>query len=410
MDSTLPKLRAVEAFPVEADGRRAFYLRDPMAYAAGPLLVPEPVFFILTHLDGGHSIVDVQAAVARRYNTPVTAAEIGEVIASLDRHHYLDSPAFAAHRTEIDGAFHAATVRPAAHAGASYPDDPTVLRRHLDAFFANLPPPAPAAGSLRGLIAPHIDLRVGGTAYGHAYRALTATAETERFVVLGTSHLPGETFFAATRKDFATPFGSVTTDRAFLDRLAQRTPGDLYRDEILHRTEHAIEFQVVMLQHVLGDRQPISVVPLLVTSFHEFIAARRSPAADPRVRSVLEALAETLAEDPIPTVVVAGVDFAHVGEKFGDHEGLADPLLTASEAKDRRLIAALETGDAEAFFAEVAADGDRTRICGAAPMYASLHLLAGTRGRLLHYDRTHDEATRSSVSYASMAFERDHGS
>jgi hypothetical protein len=26
------------------------------------------------------------------------------------------------------------------------------------------------------------------------------------------------------------------------------------------------------------------------------------------------------------------------------------------------------------------------------------------RGRLLHYERTHDEATRSSVSYASLVF------
>jgi hypothetical protein len=54
------------------------------------------------------------------------------------------------------------------------------------------------------------------------------------------------------------------------------------------------------------------------------------------------------------------------------------------------------------------ADADRTRICGFAPMYAFLRLVDAS-GRLLHYDRTRDEATRSSVSYASMAFGLEDG-
>jgi hypothetical protein len=65
--------------------------------------------------------------------------------------------------------------------------------------------------------------------------------------------------------------------------------------------------------------------------------------------------------------------------------------------------------DCEALFNEIATDGDRTRICGFAPMYTLLALLDGREdhspgGRLLYYDRTRDEATRSSVSYASLAY------
>jgi len=402
MRPTLPRLRPIEAFPVAVDGQRLICLRDPLEYAAGPVLVPEPTFFILTCLDGVQSTVDVQAAFVERYGSMVTAAEIAELVASLDRHHYLDSAGFHARRAEVDDAFRAAPVRPAAHAGSSYPDDGAALGRHLDAFFAGLPPPPPARGRLRGLIAPHIDLRVGGAAYGHAYRALAGAGDAARFVVLGTSHLGGGSLFAATRKDFATPLGHAATDRPFLDRLAARAPDDLYRDELLHRIEHSIEFQVVMLQHVLGKR-PFSVVPILVTSFHECLRRGSSPGDDPRVAGMVAALAATLAEDDVPTTLVAGVDFAHVGEKFGDAEGLAPALLDTAETKDRRLIAALEARDAEAFAAEVAADGDRTRICGFAPMYTFLRLV-DVPGRLLHYDRTRDDATRSSVSYASLAF------
>jgi AmmeMemoRadiSam system protein B len=404
MDAALPRLRPIDAFPVEVEGRRLICLRDPQEYATQIALVPFEAFFILAHLDGRRSALQVQEAYVRRFGTLVTSAEIRELLDTLDRHYFLDSPRFAARRDEVIAAFRAAPVRAAAHAGASYPAEPEALRAHLEGFFADLPPPPADGRGLRGLIAPHIDLRVGGKGYGHAYRTLDAAPEAARFVILGTSHAAGDTLFTATRKDFATPFGPVTTDRDFLDRLAARAPEDLYRDEILHRTEHAVEFQVVLLQHVLGERRPFTVVPLLVTSFHEMIQRRASPAADPRVAGFLAALRATLAEDDVPTVLVAGVDFAHVGQKFGDREGLDPALLAAAEAKDRRLIAALEAADPENFFREIAADGDRTRICGFAPMYTFLSVIDGARGRLLHYDRTRDETTRSSVSYASLAY------
>lgn len=404
MDTPLPKLRPIEAFPVDVEAKPLICLRDPLRYAREALLVPYPAFFVLTLLDGRRSLADVQRAFHRQYGTPLAEDEIGELLHTLDRHHFLDSPGFAARRAEVDGAFHAAPVRAAAHAGSSYPDTPAALRAHVDAFFAELPPPAPAA-RLSGLVAPHIDLRVGGRAYGHAYAALAAAAPATRYVVLGTSHAPGATLCAATRKDFATPLGTVATDRDFLDRLAARAPEDLFADELLHRTEHAVEFQVVMLQHLLGEVRPFRVVPILVTSLHELIAEAAPPARDARVAGFVAALRATLAEDDVPTVVIAAVDFSHVGAKFGDRDGLTEELLALTERKDRALIAALEAGAPDAFFAALAADADRTRICGAAPLLLFLELLRGGRGRLLHYDASRDDTTRSLVTYASLAFE-----
>ena len=403
MSSVLPKLRLVEAFPVEVEGQQLICLHDPLQYATDSLAVAPPAFFILTLLDGTRGMVDVQAAFAERFGAVVGSDEIRELLAALDRHHFLESPGFAAHRAEITAGFRAAPIRVAAHAGTSYPADAPALTAHLEGFFTNVGP-TPVAGRVRGVIAPHIDLRVGGAGYGHAYRTIADVDDGTRFVILGTAHYGGATFFTATRKDFATPLGTVTTDAPFLDRLAVRVSHDLYADELLHRTEHAVEFQVVMLQHLLGGRRDFTIVPLLVTSFHEMVGAGRSPASDPTVASFLDALRTTIAEDARPTVLIAGVDFAHVGAKFGDAAGLTPDVLAAAEAKDRRLIAALEATDAERFFATVAGDGDQTRICGLSAMYAFLSLLDGTSGRLLHYDRTRDESTRSSVSYAALAY------
>ncbi len=404
MDSPLPRLRPIETFPVAVDGHQLVCLRDPHHYAAESIVVPPQALFVLGLLDGRHSALDVQEAFARRYGTALDSADLRELVDLLDRYHFLDTARFASRRAAVEAAYHDAPLRPAAHAGASYPAEAAACRTHLERFFEGLPPPPPTQGRLRGLIAPHIDLRVGGTAYGHAYRALAANADAWRFVILGTSHCGGETLFTATRKHFATPLGPVATDTGFLRRLASRVPEDLYRDELLHRTEHSVEFQVVMLQHVLGAHGNLRIVPLLVTSFHEMILRHREPASDPRVAGFLQALRETMREDDIPTVIIAGVDFAHVGEKFGDPQGLAPELVAGTEQKDHRLIAALEASDPGRFFEEVAADGDRTRICGFAPMYTLLALMDGVPGRLLHYARTRDQATRSSVSFASLAF------
>jgi len=292
-------------------------------------------------------------------------------------------------------------VRGPAHAGTSYPATADALRAHLDGFFLDLPP-ARAGAPLAGLVAPHVDLRLGGRAYGHAYAAVRATPAT-RYVILGTSHVPGTYRFAATRDHYATPFGVARTDRAFLDRLAARVPVDLFRDHHLHAHEHAIEFQVVMLQHVLADAE-VAIVPILVSSFHDLVMRGIAPNDDLEVGAFVQALRATLAEDEVPTIVIAGVDFAHVGVKFGDRQGTPPALLAAMEDKDRRLLATLEDGDASAFWQTLAADGDRTRICGAAPLAVFLELMWGRHGRMLCYDRFHDERTRSCVSWASVAF------
>jgi AmmeMemoRadiSam system protein B len=410
---TLPAMRPVDVYSVDVEGRRLVCLRDPELYAPEPLLLHPDALAVLALLDGQRSLDDVRTVSSAQLGRLVADSDVLGLVGELERLHYVFSPAFAEHRAAVDAAFRIAAVRPAAHAGMSYPDDPAALRTHLAGFFAGCDAAADGDG-VCGLVAPHIDLRVGGAGYGRAYAALGAAAGARRFVILGTAHATTQSRFAVTTKDFATPLGPVATDRAFLTRLCRRAGADLHADELLHRNEHTIEFQALMLRHVLGDHG-FRIVPVLAGALHDCIAAGRSPAGDPRVADFVGALRATIAEDDVPTVLIASVDLAHVGAKFGDPEGLAPALLAVAEAKDRELLQAVTAGDAEAFFAAVAADGDRTRVCGTAPLYAFLATLAGTptisgtRGRLLHYDVARDDATHSAVTYASVAFAAEGG-
>ena len=137
---------------------------------------------------------------------------------------------------------------------------------------------------LRGVLSPHIDFRRGGPVYTWSYRELAEQADIDTFVILGVAHQTCRHQFALTLKDFETPLGVVPTDRQYVERIAAAAGEELFDDELVHRAEHSIEFQVVWLQYVLGKERPFSIVPILVGSFHDHLQRGIDPIEDPQVR------------------------------------------------------------------------------------------------------------------------------
>ncbi len=403
-----PRLRPVEAFPAEVEGRRVVCLKDPEGLAEGMLMAPPELIPILAMFDGQQSIPDIQAAVTRQSGTILPGDRLREIVRQLDEALFMEGGRITSHREAVLRAFRNAPVRPAVHAGQSYEADPDALRRWMDGFFA--PPEGPGAPDftpgaipLRGVIAPHIDLRCGGPAFAWAYKAVAEASDADLFLVLGTGHSVARTPYALTRKDYDTPFGPVRADLKFIDALAARSGQDLFAEELAHRTEHSIEFQAVFLKYLFPDRD-IAMVPILCGSFHEMIAARTSPMSAGPVRDFVEALKETIREDGRRVCVIAGVDFAHVGTKFGDPGPMTPEFLEAVASEDRERIARVEALDPEGFFETVSRDGDRRRICGTSSIYTMLRVMEAGSGKLLRYDRTVDARTDSAVTFASMAF------
>ncbi len=386
-------------------------LRDPMGLAPQPILLGMGGYFLVTLFDGRRSLADIKEAYSRQFGEVLAAGKLEGLIAALDQAFYLDSENFAGRRTAVNEEFNATGERAAVHAGLCYESDARRLREELAAFFD--PPHGPGRSPARknnaapaGLIAPHIDPRRGGPAYAHAYFELMGCEPPELFVILGTSHYgAGPELFTATAKDYVTPLGAVETDRDFVRRLAARySGGDLFADELLHRNEHSIEFQALFLAWALGTRG-YKVVPILVSSFYEMVASGRVPSADPRVGSFIEALREELAVESRSVCIIAGVDFAHIGRKFGDQRPADEAFVKWVEQEDRALIENIVRGDPEGFFRAIDKDKDSRRICGLAPMYTQLEILRGRSGRLLKYDVALEPPTESAVSFASLAID-----
>ncbi len=411
-----PRARPLEAIPVVADGRKLFLLRDPTGVSDKEVLLPPAALLVLSLCDGTRDVAAIRAEVGQRVGETVPEEKIRSVLEQMDAALLLDSEGFQAHRERVVADFRARPTRPAGHAGLSYPADPGELAPWLRGFFSAPGgpggPPDPAAtrtvpgGSLRGVLAPHLDFRRGALGYAHAYRALAESPPPELVVLLGVAHASPESPFVATGKDFETPFGTVPTDRAALARVESRAGYDLAVDEWTHKGEHSAEFQAVWLRHLFPPETApnLRILPLLVSSFHRFVEGGRSPSSDPRIAGTIEGLREVLREAGPSARVVAGVDLSHVGPRYGDGQPVTPGKRVAVESYDQAALRAALAGDADGWFAGVAAENDRTRICGLSAIWSFLSLLPGTPGRMLKYGQADDPPTGSIVSYAAVAY------
>jgi AmmeMemoRadiSam system protein B len=412
-----PRLRPVEAFPVQQDGKTSVYLKDPLNFAT-PLGISPAGYFVLAHFDGQHSFTDIQEAYCKQFGSLLMSDDLKSFVDMLDQHYYLESERFRDYRNAVVLEFRNQTTRAPAHIGGVYKADPEELKIQLDGFFTvpngpGLPNGQAAAATPRAIVAPHIDFHRGGPAYAWAYKPLAESDGADLYILLGTSHCSGQTPYILTLKDFETPLGLVETDRDFVRRLQAKCAEDCFIDEYLHRGEHSLEFQVVFLKYIAQKHaqltgrpeRPFKIVPILVSSFHAAVARQTPPEKDSAVGTFLRALRDLADEENRRVCFVAGVDLAHVGRQFGDREPITEEFLKWVETEDQELVSRLAALDAPGFFNAIAKDQDKRRICGFSPLYSLIHLLAGAPGKHLKYSQAFTPETGSAVTFTSLIFE-----
>jgi AmmeMemoRadiSam system protein B len=211
--------------------------------------------------------------------------------------------------------------------------------------------------------------------------------------------------YILTRKSFETPLGVAETAEDIVEGLAGRCSGDLFADELLHRSEHSIEFQVVMLQHVLGDR-PFRIVPVLCGSTEALVGDDAAPTDVPAIREFLDAMRETVADLDGKVCTVAGADLAHMGRQFGHDFDLTPELMADVEVADRAMLDRVLDLDADGFYDNVRADDNARNVCGVPPIYALLQTTPASGCSLLSYHQATDTPLQRSVTFAALALTR----
>jgi len=331
----------------------------------------------------------------------VSSDEVKSVIAHLDDSFLLESEKFRRAKEAVIAEFASKKVRPSSHSGRAYPADPHELRKTLDEILALQPDPQRPQGRLVALVAPHIDLSVGGRVYSKAYQILSGLSP-KTVIILGTGHQMAEDLFALSEKGFETPLGVAECNRAWVERLRAAGGTAIAKNDFVHRTEHSIEFQLLFLQHLL-PKSSFTIVPILCGNLQIALSEYKRQVYVEKAGPVLETLTDILERHGKETLVVAGVDFSHVGPKFG-HEMPAQYMKGQTEAHDRALLDSLTVPDADSFWKESGRVKDQYNVCGFAALACLLEILPPCKGYLLDYEMWHEEATRSAVSYAAVAF------
>ena len=408
-----PRLRPIEIFPVDENGERCLVIRDPADPAIAPIAVSDGAVELLALLDGQRTIDAIAAALQLR-GARINSGQVRSFLERLDAAGYLEGPRSRYRLEQRRADFRARPVRLAVHAGGAYPDGidelPEMLARgYLDPDGPGALPGVrdPQARPIRGLIAPHIDLHRGAPTYSWAYKALAEAQLAELYVVLGTCHTPVEGSFAATAKPYDTPLGPVAADADFLDRLGRVWGQDLFAGEFSHAAEHSIEFQAVYLRSLgLAGAGAAPIVAILCESLHSLVPPSQSPRAVARVAEFVEALRQAMRDDGRRITVIAAVDLAHIGPRFGDHWPVDETHLERVARDDREMLDLVLKPDAEAYYQQVMRDQDARRICGLTPLYllASLMEAEQQAGELLRYQQWAEPGGGSSVTFAAAAY------
>jgi len=401
-----PKLRPIEAVPVR-DGRRVLVqIYDPARISDKLLVVPREMLFLLSLLDGTNTVADIQAAIAKRFGELVLSEHIQHVVGQLDEALMLDSDHFRAKFAEQTRAFRRSPVRLPASAGGAYPAEPGELASLLDAWLEAAPTTASPSDDrpLAGVVAPHIDFERGGPSYGIAYRPVADGCDAELFVILGTAHFARKAAYILTRKAFQTPLGTMPTQVELVNALARRYRRRPFAEELVHRNEHSIEFQVVCLQRALRGRSgAVWMLPVLCGSFGEKVGEGASPRDVPEIADFMGALRDVVSDSGMRACWVAGADMSHVGPAFGHDFELTPQVMADVERADRAMLAHVEALDPDAFFGSVYADGNARNVCGAAAVYTLLAAAEPAACRLLDYRQATDYALGRAVTFAAMA-------
>ena len=75
-----PKIRAVEAFPVQEEDQTFICLRDPSGLAPEGIMLGMGAYFIVTLFDGRMSLKDIQLAFSKRFGEMIPIEKLDELI------------------------------------------------------------------------------------------------------------------------------------------------------------------------------------------------------------------------------------------------------------------------------------------------------------------------------------------
>ncbi len=366
-----PLLRYVDAIPSIYQGQPVFLLRDPLGFVEEVIIIPQALGFLLSLMDGNHDLRDIQAEATKHFGDIVPMEEIQKFVSFLDERGFLWSENFEKIKEKAYEKWFSLPVRPMAHADQAYPFSSEEAKKFIkevleksefqikDTEEAKNPCP-------RILVVPHIDIRAGAKAFAEGY-ARFKPEPGARIIIFGVGHHLDYPL-SILSKDMATPFGVVRNDKGGYFYLINSKKLELFPDHIAHKLEHSIEFQVLFLHYLLGEE--FVILPFLVGPLESVAGSKEL------IDAFAEGVVELLDDH---TYLIFGIDFCHLGLRYGDPVPVSDYHKEKALEVDKRILELSFEGNEEDFLEE-AKRLERMKICGISCLYILNRILK--RGNL----------------------------
>jgi AmmeMemoRadiSam system protein B len=396
-------VRNIDAAPAMGEEQNLLMLFDPSRLSDKVMLVPQDILYIIQFMDGKHSLLDIRTEYMRKFGSFLFEDRLNKLVEDLDAYFLLDNDRFVTHYNSLLESYRKTPFRESILAGESYEADPQRLDVEMKEYFTHpsgpgLPATAKKPSPLAGIIAPHIDIRVGGPCYAHAYRHIVEAGAADLYVIIGTCHTALGEHFAATTKDFKIPYGTVQIDQDFISAIQENWQGDLFKDELMHQVEHTIEFQLVFLQYLF--REKFRIAPILSSfSYNDVLDEDNT-----KLSSFLKVLKAAIDKYSGRVCVIASVDLSHVGPRYGDTQPPSESFMSLVRRHDMDLLDIIIANDADGFVKTIARGKNKFRVCGFSPIYTMLKTINAGKGKLLKYESALVDGSGSAVTFASAAF------
>jgi AmmeMemoRadiSam system protein B len=400
MDEKIPLMRRdLEFFPIQQGDQQRILIKEHLGLVREGQGIALQLYQFMTLLDGTKNIRDLQMELMRqRGGILVDSDEVNRLLGKLDEFYLLDSDNFKSAQKKIVDDFAVQKVRPCSHCGRSYPHNASELKKRLDEILTGEQQAQAPDEKIMALVAPHIDLDAGAAVYASAYQMLNDVAPS-RVILLGTGHRLMNKLFCLTDKDFETPLGIIKSESNLIQKLQEAGKEVVAGDDFAHRSEHSIEFQIIFLQHLFGSDK-FTIIPILCGSILACLPEYQRSTYRKKADPFLQKLKSLIDEE---TLVLAGVDFSHIGLKFG-HDRPADYIENQAMTHDRSLLKYLCQMDTDQFWQESINIQDGFNVCGFPALACMLEVLPPGKGKVLNYYLRHEKPTQSAVSFAAVVF------
>lgn len=385
-----PHIRPVQLIPVQKEGKQFLALRDPGQLTKQTMVVPPQTMQLLQQFQGLHDI----EVIAETLETPIE--QVTKLAEGLDQVGLLWGPTFEKlerqRREEI--AAHGAIICNSAN---GLGDSAESCRAQLQSWIDETEDPE-LEGTVRGIVAPHLDYQRGWPNYAGAYRCLEYAEIPDRVIVLGTNHFGIGDGAIMTQWGFETSFGRCEADKDVIERVVSRVGEGIVIDQLDHVGEHSIQLQIPWIQHRWGN------VPIIAALLPDPLAPMIED-DDERVdgQTLVDALRDALDEAGGSSFFVASADLSHVGPQFGEPRPIDDQRRHDVELHDREMMGKYVSGDAEEFLSAMQWNHNPTRWCSVGNMLTTLQLLSPCEVELIDYRQAYDEQGNALVSSAAIA-------